>query len=134
MARRQGAGSEGSRAVLWPGEQVSQLVFPPHSCGTSGGAVCLSGSPSWTATLKSSCMWASLRPHLRPGRGGCGRGHKQTLEGRAQGWAAPGGWDQRVGQTHESSCPAWGSLSSHPYSSFTEPSLCTMTSFYILSH
>lgn len=52
-------------------------------------------------------------------------GTKQTLEGRTLGWEAPEGWDQRVGQTHESSCPAWGSLSSHPYSSFTEPSLCT---------
>lgn len=28
---------------------------PPCSCGTSGGAVCSSGSPSWTATSKSSC-------------------------------------------------------------------------------
>lgn len=27
----------------------------PCSCGTSGGAVCSSGSPSWTATSKSSC-------------------------------------------------------------------------------
>lgn len=83
---------------------------PPllRSCGTSGGAGCSSGPPSWTATLRSSCTWPTPPPRRWQSPAGQLLGHRTWGQGAGGLGPAPGpdsdrgvgGCPVSVGQDH----------------------------------